>query len=181
MICSLVGFVLVGKLFKMSRSGRWTVPASSVSPVGARRPPGPRSERFSLPVDRVRCAAAITRSGGLSLSGGAQHGTERNGNADYNIYNAVIAPDHYRRPCQSPIMWENICTQSVVWWAQVVDEEGGGWDRERSEAGLFSMQLILISFETSNLLSFQNQLDLKFQFSPILLSIGLHQLKNIHS
>lgn len=151
----------------MSRSGRWTVPTSSVSPDGARRPPGPRSERFSLPEDRARCAAAITRSGGCHYQGARS--TERNGNADYNIYNAVIAPDHYRRPCQSPIMWENICTQSVVWWAQVEDEEWkGGWDRERSEAGLFSIQLILISFETSNLLSFQNQLDLKFQFSPIL-------------
>lgn len=61
----------------MSRSGRWTVPTSSVSPDGARRPPGPRSERFSLPEDRARCAAAITRSGGCHYQGARS--TERNG------------------------------------------------------------------------------------------------------
>lgn len=125
----------------MSRSGRWTVPTSSVSPDGARRPPGPRSERFSLPEDRARCAAAITRSGGCHYQGARS--TERNGNADYNIYNAVIAPDHYRRPCQSPIMWENICTQSVVWWAQVEDDE------ERREGGEIESDLKPVCFRCS--------------------------------
>lgn len=171
MICSLVGFVLVGKLFEMSRSGRWTVPTSSVSPDGARRPPGPRSERFSLPEDRARCAAAITRSGGCHYQGARS--TERNG--------TVTPITIFITPWSPPIIIGDLVSHrscgKIFVLSQLFGERrwrmrtgGGGWDRERPEAGLFSMQLILISFETSNLMSFQNQSDLKFQFSPILFS-----------